>query len=388
MDIALSAQQVQAQSDFRTFIDQEITPYVAQHDAEERTPPEMISKLATAGYLGAAVPQEWGGEMRDALTFGLLCEEIGRSSASLLSLLTVHTMVCQAILKWGSAAQREQWLPKLAKGEIIGAFGLTESEVGSDAKSVETNAVLNDDTYVLNGSKKWISFAQVADVFLIFAQSEGKPTAFLVERTCPGFTTTPLNGLLGFKSAMLAEIRLQDCVIPADNMLGRVGFGFSHVAGTALDHGRYCIAWGCLGLGEACLHASLKYSNERKQFGALLKNHQLIQHMIAEMVTDLKATRMLCYHAAYLKQQGDPALIMETSIAKYFASKVVNQAAHNAVQIHGANGCSRDYPVERYLRDAKIMEIIEGSSQMQQIIIAKSAYQQFALAKRQAKVTV
>jgi alkylation response protein AidB-like acyl-CoA dehydrogenase len=382
MEIELTPQQVQEQALFRAFVSEEIAPYADQYDQAECMPNEVIKKLAEIGYLGAIVPKEQGGQGMDAITFGLLCEEVGRASASLLSLLTVHGMVCQAIMKWGSASQKTNWLPKLATGETIGAFGLTEPNVGSDAKSVETAAVLSNNSYMLNGQKKWISFGQVANLFLIFAQCDGKPTAFLVEREHTGFSTEPLKGLLGFRSAMIAKVFMNECRIPAENLVGRVGFGFSHVASTALDHGRYCVAWGCLGLGQACLDACLSYTSERKQFGSFLKGHQLIQQMIAEMITNLKAARLLCYHAGYLKDKGDPSLIMETSIAKYFASRMVNKIADDAVQIHGANGCSSDYPVQRYLRDAKIMEIIEGSTQMQQIIIAKSGYHHFALEKR------
>lgn len=385
MEIELTSQQVQEQALFRAFVSEEIAPYADQYDQAECMPNEVIKKLAEIGYLGAIVPKEQGGQGMDAITFGLLCEEVGRASASLLSLLTVHGMVCQAIMKWGSASQKTNWLPKLATGETIGAFGLTEPNVGSDAKSVETAAVLSNNSYVLNGEKKWISFGQVANLFLIFAQCDGKPTAFLVERERTGFSTEPLKGLLGFRSAMIAKVFMNECRIPAENLVGRVGFGFSHVASTALDHGRYCVAWGCLGLGQACLDACLSYTSERKQFGSFLKGHQLIQQMIAEMITNLKAARLLCYHAGYLKDKGDPSLIMETSIAKYFASRMVNKIADDAVQIHGANGCSSDYPVQRYLRDAKIMEIIEGSTQMQQIIIAKSGYHNFALEKRRGK---
>lgn len=385
MEIELSPQQIQAQENFRSFVSQEIAPYADQNDQQESTPPEIIKKLASVGYLGAIIPKEQGGQGMDAITFGLLCEEIGRSSASLLSLLTVHGMVCQAILKWGSASQRANWLPKLATGETIGAFGLTEPHVGSDAKSVETTAVISNNSAILNGEKKWISFGQVANLFLIIAQCEGKPSAFLVERNSPGFSTEPITGLLGFRSAMLAKVFMNECQIPAENLVGRVGFGFSHVASTALDHGRYCVGWGCLGLGQACLDACLSYTSERKQFGSFLKGHQLIQQLIAEMITNIKASRLLCYHAGYLKEKGDPSLIMETSIAKYFASVMVSKVANDAVQIHGANGCSSEYPVQRYLRDAKIMEIIEGSTQMQQIIIAKSGYHSFALEKRRAR---
>jgi alkylation response protein AidB-like acyl-CoA dehydrogenase len=385
MEIELTPQQVQKQEAFQAFVDKEIVPYADQYDKEESVPPEIIKKIAEIGYLGAIIPTEHGGKAMDAITFGLLCEEIGRGSASLLSLLTVHSMVCQAILKWGTASQKTAWLPKLATGETIGAFGLTEPNIGSDAKSVETTAVLSNNSYILNGEKKWISFGQVANLFLIFTQCDGKPAAFLVERNSPGFSTEPITGLLGFRSAMLAQVHLNECHIPAENMVGKVGFGFSHVAGTALDQGRYCVGWGCVGLAYACLTACLNYTSERKQFGAYLKGHQLIQQMIADMITNIKAARLLCYHAAYLKEAGEPSLIMETSIAKYFASKMVTKVADDAVQIHGANGCSSEYPVQRYLRDAKIMEIIEGSTQMQQIIIAKYGYHNFVKDKRAAK---
>lgn len=385
MEIELTPQQVQEQERFRAFVDKEIVPYAEQYDQQESMPPETIQKLADAGYLGAIIPKEQGGTEMDAITFGLLCQEIGRGSASLLSWLTVHGMVCQAILKWGSSEQKAHWLPKLATGEALGAFGLTEPNIGSDAKNVETTAVLSDNSYILTGEKKWISFGQVANLFLIIAQCDGKPSAFLVERSSPGFSTEPITGLLGFRSAMLAKVHLNECQIPEDNLVGRVGFGFSHVAGAALDHGRYCVGWGCVGLAGACLEACLSYTSERKQFGAFLKGHQLIQQLIAEMITNIKAARLLCYHAGYLKDKGDPSLIMETSIAKYFASRMVSKVADDAVQIHGANGCSSDYPVQRYLRDAKIMEIIEGSTQMQQIIIAKSGYHSFALEKRRAR---
>lgn len=384
MEIELNAQQLQAQQAYNAFADEEIAPFADDWDRQEKVPASIIEKLAKEGYLGAIIAEEYGGQGVDAITFGLLCEAIGRASASLLSLITVHGMVCQSIAKWGSKAQRSHWLPKLATGEKIGAFGLTEPNIGSDAKGVETVATASDDTYILNGKKQWISFGQVANLFLIAAQCNDKATTFLVERDTPGFATEAITGMLGFRSAMLAKIVIDDCTIPAENIVGKEGFGFSHVANTALDHGRYCVAWGCLGLAQACLDASLSYTTTRKQFGALLKGHQLIQQMIAEMITNIKAARLLCYHAGFLKDKGDLALIMETSIAKYFTSTAVVKIASDAVQIHGANGCGDGYPVQRYFRDAKIMEIIEGSSQMQQVIIAKSGYYGFALNKRKS----
>jgi alkylation response protein AidB-like acyl-CoA dehydrogenase len=381
MDNLLTDAQRQARDGFRAFVDEWIVPVAEEHDRQQTTPPELVQRMAAAGYLGGIVPTQYGGSGMDALTWGLLCEEVGRGSASLLSLLTVHGMVCQALIKWGTDAQRARWLPLLARGERIGAFGLTEPNVGSDAASIESSATPDGDGWRLNAHKRWISFGQLADLLLIIAKVDGKAAAFLVERGAEGFATEPIGGMLGFRAAMLADVLIKNCQLPADHLLGRVGFGFSHVAGTALDHGRYCVAWGCLGLARAALEASLAYTSERKQFGAPLKNHQLIQQLVADMIADISAARAMCHNAARLKQAGDPALIMETSIAKYFTSRVANRVATDAVQIHGANGCSDRYPVQRYLRDAKIMEIIEGSNQMQQIIIAKHGYHAFRFGK-------
>lgn len=385
MDITLTPEQLRNQELFRAFASEEIAPYADQHDRDEQMPDSILQKFAATGWLGAVVPKEYGGQGMDAITFGLLCEEIGRASASLLSLLTVHGMVCQALLKWGTAEQRAVWLPKLASGATIGAFGLTEPNIGSDANSVQSTAVHAEGSYLITGEKKWISFGQIADLFLIVAQCDGRPTAFLVQRDTPGFATEAIGGLLGFRSAMLARLILKECRIPEENLVGRIGFGFSHVAGTALDHGRYCVAWGCLGLIEACLSASLSYTSARKQFGSPLRGHQLILQMIAEMITNSKAARLLCHHAGQLKEKSDPSTIMETSTAKYFASKAAMKAASDAVQIHGANGCSSEYPVQRCFRDAKIMEIIEGSNQIQQIIIAKNGYQQLIVERRKSR---
>ncbi len=386
MDFDLTTEQSRAKSEFRQWVEQCVVPVADANDNREQTPPELIAEIAANGYLGALVAKEYGGRGMDALTWGLLCEEVGRGSASLLSLLTVHGMVIQSLAKWGTLAQRERWLPKLATGATVGAFGLTEPNIGSDAKNIESTAVLQaDGTYLLNAEKRWISFGASADLVLVIAKVGDKATAFLVERGMPGFSIEPIRGMLGFRSANIARLLMRDVIIPAQNIVGKVGFGFSHIAGTALDHGRYCVGWGCVGLAQAALDAALSYSGERYQFEVTLNKHQLIQEMLAEMIVNVKAARMLNYHAAFLKDRGDPSLIMETSMAKYFASRVASQAANAAVQIHGANGCSSDYPVQRYFRDAKIMEIIEGSNQMQQIIIAKSGYQQHLVNKRAAR---
>lgn len=383
MDFELTSKQKEARQGFRTWVDENIVPVADLNDAREHTPPELLSAFFQSGYPGGMIPEEYGGGGMENLTWGHLCEEIGRGSASILSLLTVHSMVASAIGKWGTDEQRKKWLPKLATGEVIGAFGLTEPDHGSDAGNIESSAILQSDGhYRLNGKKKWISFGSTATLFLIFAKVEEKLTAFLVERDAKGFTTESISGMLGFRSANIAGLSLKDVMVPAENVLGKPGFGFSHIGSTALDHGRFCVAWGCVGLSQAALNASLDYAGNRKTFGKRLIEQQLIQEMISDMIVQTKAARIMCMHAAFLKDSGEPSLLMETSSAKYFASKVSVASAGSAVQIHGANGCSSDYPVQRYYRDAKIMEIIEGSSQIQQIIIARSGYQEHLVSQR------
>ncbi len=375
MRIELTSGQKEKQASFKAFVDEHIAPHANEYDRREQLPSEIIRKMAENGYLAAIIPVEHGGREWDAITCGLMYEEIGRGSASLLSLLVVHGMLCRAIIQWGTSQQKSKWLPRLATGETIGAFALTEPGTGSDAKSVQTSAEHSDDQYLLTGVKKWISCGQIADLFLVLGQCDGQSAAFLVESDSPGFRTQPITGMLGFRSAMLAELHMDQCRIPEDHLVGRIGFGFSHVAGAALDQGRYGIAWGCTGLARACLEASLDYAVEREQFGNPIGEHQLVQEMIANMISNVKAARLLCCQAGFLKDSGDPGLIMETSVAKYFASKTAFSAATDAVQIHGATGCGPEYPVQRFFRDAKIMEIIEGSNQIQQLIIARYGYQ-------------
>jgi glutaryl-CoA dehydrogenase (non-decarboxylating) len=379
MQIALTPQQSSQQAAFRAFVQAEIIPYADRFDQEEMTPPALIQKIAQQGYLGALAPVESGGLGMDMITFGLLNEEFGRGCSSLRSLLTVHSMVTYAVLRWGNKQQKASWLPRLATGDVIGAFALSEPNVGSDAKSIETQAELRGNTYVLNGRKKWITYGQIANLYLVFAQCDGRVSAFLVERDTPGFDIRPIQGIIGIRASMTAELFFQDCVIPKENLIGGRGFGLASVATSALDIGRYSVACGCVGIAQACLEASLHYTSERKQFGVYLKDHQLIQQMITNMITNVKAARLLCYNAGYLKDIGAPNTIMETWIAKYFASTSASKIASDAVQIHGANGCSSDYPVQRYWRDTKIMEIIEGSTQIQQTTIATSGYQDLSL---------
>ena len=380
MDSSLTSEQEWA--DIRAFVRREIIPNADLYDREERTPRELIRKIAQRGYLGAILPEEWGGRGMDMVSLGRLHEEIGYGCSSVRSLLTVHSMVAYTILKWGSKQQKAIWLPRLASGTSIAAFALSEPEVGSDAKSIATTAVREHDHYILQGCKKWITYGQIADVFLLLAQFDGKMCAFLVERHTPGLDIIPINGMLGTRASMLAELRLEGCVVAKEQLVGGIGFGLAPIATVTLDIGRYSVACGSVGIAQACLDAVLAYSSVREQYGAFLKEHQLIQHLVTDMMTNVRAARLLCQQAGRLKDKGDPTSPMETFIAKYFASTIAMKAASDAVQIHGAHGCSNEYPVQRYLRDAKVMEIIEGSSQIQQITIARYGYQQYEQEKQ------
>jgi hypothetical protein len=337
-------------------------------------PAEVVRQLADKGWLGAVLPAT-GFNM---VEFGLLNEELGRGCSSIRSLLTVHSMVALTIGRWGTEAQKTQWLEKLRQGQAIAAFALTEPEAGSDAGGIRTEAVASGDDFLLSGHKKWITFAQIADLCLVFARSQRGPCAFLLERNTPGLVISPVHGMLGTRASMMAELHLEQCRVPKQDLVGAPGFGLSLVASSALDCGRYSVAWGCVGIAQACLETCLQYTGQRKQFGALLRDHQLVQRMIAQMVVGVKAARLLCYNAGELKDAGDPTSMIETSIAKYFACRTAVEIARDAVQILGANGCSSEYPAERFYRDAKIMEIIEGSNEIQEITIAQSAYEEVA----------
>ena len=352
---------------------------VAAWDKSETMPDAVIASLAEAGLLGSFVDSSHGGAGRDALSFGLLCAELGQTSMSLLSIVTVHSMVIEAIRLSGTAQQRDEWLPLLAKGQKIAAFALTEPDFGSEATGIQTTLIPCDNGYRVSGAKKWISYSVKADVLLVFGKLEdGSPVACLLPTDTEGLRITAMRDLLGFRAAMLGEIEMNDCEIPAANVIGLKGAGISYVAASALDLGRLAIAFGCLGAIQACLEDSVSYAKKRKQFGQSLVHHQLIAQMLADMITSFKATERLCMHAAQLRAAGDPLAAMETATAKYFASTHAVTVANLAVQIHGAAGCSAsESRTGRFYRDLKITEIIEGSNQMQQIMIAQNGMGEF-----------
>lgn len=370
--IRLSETQIELKQEFSEFSNNIVAPLAKKNDIDENLDESIVKSIVEKGYLGSMIQKEYGGKGYDSVTIGILNEEIGRNCSATRSLLTVHGMVAIAINKWGRAAQKEYYLPKLAKGELIGAFALTEPEAGSDANSMKSIATDDGDSYIISGEKKWITMGQIADVFLVFAKLNEKATAFLIPKNTKGFTVKPMSNLLGVRGSMLAELKFDNCIIPKENLVGREGFGLSHVGLFSLDYGRYTIACGCVGLAQACLDESVNYAKERNQFKVPLGNQQLVQKMITEMIVSIKGARLLCYNAGKLRDDGEPDSIMETWCAKYFASKMVNDVSSKAVQIFGAKGLSKEYQIERYFRDARVNEIIEGSSQIHESLIAKN----------------
>ncbi|HXB21789.1 MAG TPA: acyl-CoA dehydrogenase family protein [Candidatus Solibacter sp.] len=368
--LELSGAQKDARLRFRHFVQEHITPYAGQWDRDQRIPNDVIDQLRAHGYLGTMLPQNPGGAM-DAITYGLLTEEIARGCSSVRSLLTVHDMVSLGLNRWGNRAIKEEFADALATGKLLCALALSEPEAGSDATSVKTEALADDEGYILSGRKKWTTFGQIADLFLVLARCQGQLAAFLVPASTPGLVRCPMYGIVGTRASLLAEIELNECRVPKHYLVGKIGFGFSHVISSVLDHGRYSVAWGSVGIAQACLDACLDYTSKRKQFGVELREHQLVQRKLTDMIVDTRAARLLCYRAGFLRDAGDPGATAETLVAKYFASRAAVHAANDAVQLHGANGLTEEYPVARYLRDSKVMEIIEGSSQIQQITIAK-----------------
>jgi glutaryl-CoA dehydrogenase (non-decarboxylating) len=369
--LGLTRLQEERRAAVRAFVVQRVAPGADAWDRDQRLPPDVIAAVAERGWFGAGLGEEWGGLGWDAVSSGLLHEELGRGCASLRSLLTVHAMVCHAIARWGTGEQRARWLPRLAAGELLCGFALTESAVGSDAKSVATTVTETPAGPVLAGEKRWVTGGQIADVLLVLARSGAGPTAYLVETDREGVERTPVRDLLGMRASMAADYRFASCVLDGAARLGREAFGFSHVFAHALDLGRYTVAWGCVGLGQACLDACSTYVREREQFGAPLMEHPLVQALVTDMIVGVQAARLLCLSAGQQRDRRDPGALVKTMMAKYLASKVAARSASDAVQIHGANGCGPAYPVQRHYRDAKILEIIEGSSQILQMVIAR-----------------
>ncbi|MGA4837703.1 acyl-CoA dehydrogenase family protein [Streptomyces sp. G45] len=342
----------------------------ADWDARGALPAEVRHAAARAGLLGADLPVSHGGLGATPAQLGEACARIGGVCSALRGLVTVQSMVGAALLRWGTAAQRERWLPALASGELIAGFAATEAGAGSDLAAVTTAVEEDGDGYTVTGEKRWITFGEVADVFLVLGSAGGRPAALLVEGDRPGVRREPVRGQLGMRAAQLAHVTFDRVRVERDNAVAPPGFGLSHVAATALDHGRFTVAWGCVGMAEACLDAAAAHAARRVQGGTVLAEHQLVRALLGRAAVDSRAARELCRRATRLRAAGDPDGIAETVAAKYAAARAATAVADSAVQILGAAGCAPDSPVGRCYRDAKVMEIIEGSAQVSELHIA------------------
>lgn len=376
--IGLGREPVASLAEVREFVDTEVAPNAEEFDQTERLPRSILDRIGELGLWAPFLPVDVGGAGLDMVTLGRIHEEVGRGCSGLRSMLTVHTMVSWAVWRRGSDEQRKELLPRLISGETFGVFCLSEPDNGSDATATGTIATEDGDDWVINGHKKWITGGQVADLLMVFARTGPGMSAFLVPSSTPGVRITPIPNMLGTRSSMIAEIVLDNVRVPASAMLGPQGWAAGMVMTGALDLGRYSVACGSVGIIQACLDACVSYTSQRAVHDGKLRDLQLIRRKVSDMVTSVRAARLLCEHAGRLKDAGDPATIMATWVAKYHASTAAVAAANDAVQIHGANGCSQDYPVARLYRDSKIMEIIEGSTELQQTTIAEEAYREAA----------
>ena len=357
------------------WIERDLEPRADSIDAQGEFPADLLEAFASHGLLAACVPPSHGGSGMGAAAVGALCEALGRSSASALSLFTVHSMVSTAIARWGTCAQRDRWLRQLAQGSVIGALALSEPAAGSDVDGAQTTLRIAADSIIVSGVKTWISFGRIADVFLVSGKLDGQLAAILVDRSTPGVTVEPITDLFGFRSGMLARVTFRECEVPAASLLGAPAFGLSQIVGSVLDHGRYCIGWGAAGLAGACLRAAVDYATHRKQFGRPLSTHPLVQRLIARMMVDSRAAKLMCSDAARARDEHRPDQLIRTAAAKYFAARVADECASAALQIHGAYGLTAACAVQRYLRDAKVFNLIEGSTQIQEMLLATEAAQ-------------
>jgi butyryl-CoA dehydrogenase len=377
IDFELTDEQRLIQETAREFADNEIVPRARENDRNEKFDLELVQKLGDMGYLGPIVPEEYGGRGLDYRTYGLIVEEIGRGDSSARTVVSVQTsLVCSSIARWGSEEQKHEWLPKLCTGEILGCFGLTEPGTGSDAANLSTRAQKIDGGWKISGQKMFISMGNYSKLALIFAQTDPEKkhrglAAFLVPTDSDGFTSQEIHGKLGLRASDTAELALDGVEVGDEALMGEVGDGFK-VAMSALDSGRFSVASGCVGICQGCVDASVEYSKQREQFDRPLAAFQLVQEMIADMTVDRDAARGLVWRAGWLKDMGKPNTT-ETSIAKLYATEAAVRCANLAIQVHGGSGYVDDYPVERYLRDARVTTLYEGTSQIQKLIIGRAA---------------
>lgn len=387
MNFGFTKEQEMVMKTAREFAQREVAPYIAENDEKQYFDKSILKKMADLGFLGICIPEKYGGSGMDYISLGLLSEELEVVDTSIRVIISVHVgLNSMTLFTWGNEEQKKEFLVPQAKGERIATFGLTEPNAGSDVVGIQTTAVRDGDEYVLNGEKMWISLADVADQFLIFAWTDLEKkkkrdhsgiSCFIVTREM-GVTTGTIHGKLGVRAGNTGWISMNDVRVPARNMLGEEGEGFK-IAMSALENGRYTVAAGATGLVRACLEASVKYSKERETFGKPIAHHQLVKEMIAEMVRDYDAARLLYLKVGWMKNEG-LRHTREVALAKWFACDASEKAAGNAVQIHGAYGYSNEYPVERFYRNCKGAVIYEGTREIQKLIQAD-----YALGFRQDK---
>src|SRR4051794_9180707 len=375
MDFTLTEEQELVRETAREFADRELAPHARAWDRAEAVDPGLVPRLAEVGFLGASLPEQHGGMGLDAVSYCLVVEELGRADSSVRGIVSVtNGLVGGSLARFGSDEQRETWLPRLAGGEGLGCYALTEPGSGSDPASLATRAERVDDGWVLSGQKIFITLGTWAAFALVFARSGGEGprgiSCFLVPTDSPGFDARPVKGKLGLRAQDTAELFLDSVRVPASALVGEEGGGF-RVAMSALDHGRISLAAGCVGIAQGCLDASVAYARERRQFGRAIASFQLVQELVADLAVETQAARLLTWHAAAAADAGRPHTL-EASCAKLYASEVAVRAANAAVQVHGGYGYIDEYPVGKYLRDARVTTLYEGTSQIQKLIIGRA----------------
>ncbi len=375
MDFHLSKEHELARKMYREFAETEVKPLAEEIDEEERFPMETVEKMAKLGMMGIYFPKEYGGAGGDVLSYAMCVEELAKVCGTTAVIVSAHTSLCCApIFENGTEEQKKKYLPDLLSGRKIGAFGLTEPNAGTDASGQQTIAVLDGDHYVLNGSKCFITNGSVADTFVVFAMTDPKAgnhgiSAFIVERSFPGFSSGKHEKKMGIRGSSTTDLVFEDCIVPKENLLGKEGQGFK-IAMKTLDGGRIGIASQALGLGEGAIDEAIKYTKERIQFKRRLSQFQNTQFQLADMACRMKAAQYLVYAAA-MKKQNHEDYCKDASMAKLFAAEAASDVTRRAVQLFGGYGYTREYPVERMMRDAKITEIYEGTSEVQRMVIAK-----------------
>lgn len=378
MSFQLTAEQEMIKLMVREFARRELEPYAQDRDREGSFPREVMRKMGALGLMGMMVPPEWGGTGTGAVSYVLAMQEIAYACASTAVTMSVGNLSADPILKYGTLAQKEKYLAPLATGEIFGAFAITEPAAGSDPGSMVTRAEDRGDYYLVNGSKIFITNGLYADIIILVVRAGADRSArgfsaFILEKDSPGFTIGRCEDKMGLRSSNTVELLFDDCRIPRENLLGKDGQGFK-IAMVALDGGRIGIAAQSTGIARACLDEAIKYARNRRQFGRAIGSFQAIQWMIADMATELEAANLLTFNAAHLKDRGLP-FTKEASMAKLFASEMVNRAAYKSLQVHGGYGYMKDYKIERLYRDARVTTIYEGTSEVQRIVIAREYIQ-------------